>query len=291
MSALNLVKQDESAVKRELEASLGGVRDRDYTLKRDSSGFLKEFAKGLYQHFSEGNEPLISGLRGAIANGYVTIADFCCGSGKGTLRVAEAFPHAEIYGFDVLPPLITKAKKRAKNNPRVHFKEADVYDFENSSDFGVVTFHEACGTLADKVMQYGTEHDVPVIAGKFCCYHTISDETPTSKSAVQNVYLNLMGKLNGFVQDKVAKNYVSPRDDVNRDLLSEFTRDELGLTETELEKIAATTVDSRIGSRIIDLNRVMKLIERKYDVGYDESNHIMVAKRKSPATTIVTSTS
>jgi len=231
MPALNLVEQNESAVKRELEASLGIVRTNNYALQRDYGSFLTEFAKGLYYHFSEWNRPLISGLKGAVLEEPNSIADFCCGSGKGTLRIAGAFPEAEIYGFDVMPPFITKAKRRAKENPRVHFKQRDIYNFENGYDFDVVTFHAACGTLADKVMQYGTEHEVPVIAGRFCCYHTIPDETPTSKSAVTNVYLRFMGKLYDFVRDRVAKNYVSPRDEVDRDLLSAFTRDQLGVTK------------------------------------------------------------
>ena len=280
MPTLNLVEQKESAVKRELEESLGIVRRNNYALQRDYDGFLTEFTKGLYHHFSEGNRPLIAGLREAVAEEAVSIADFCCGSGKGTLRIAEAFPQAEIYGFDVMPPSIAKAKKSTKGNPRVKFQEADVYNFENGNSFSVVTFHEACGTLADKILQYGTKHEVPVIAGKFCCYDTIPDKTPSSQNTVQNFYLKVMRKLHGFIRDKVAKNYVSPRDNVDRDLLSEFAKDELGVTEEELQIIAAAAVDAKIGSLIIDLNRIMKLIERKYDVGYDEANHIVVARRK-----------
>lgn len=283
MPTLNLVGQNESDVKRKLEASLSTIRCKNYALQRDYGSFLTEFAKALFYHFIEGNKPLVSGLREAVTKEPGSIADFCCGSGKGTLRVAETFPEAEIYGFDIMPPSIAEAKRRAKENPRIHFKRRDVYNFEDGHDFDVVTFHEACGTLADKVMQYGTEHEAPVIGGRFCCYHTIPDETPTSKNAVINIYLKLAGRLYDFVRDRVAQNYVKPRDAVDRDLLSAFTRDQLGVTEDELKRIAATAVDSRLGSRFVDLNRVMKLIERKYAVDYDEANHIVIAIRKSSA--------
>ena len=282
MPVLNLMAQNESKIKSELEQSIRFVRNQGYDIQRDCGSFFREFTKGLYRHFSEGNKPLINGLKDVIAiQGKITsIADFCCGSGKSTLRIANTFPNAEIYGFDVLPYLIVKAKKRARENPRIHFKKADVYHFENGYKFDVVSFHHACGTLADKVMEYGTKHETPIIVGRFCCYHTIPNEMPISKNAAQNVYLKLTEKLYDFVQDRVAKNYVSPRDDVDCDLLSKFVMNELGSTITELKKIATLSVDSKLGSKIVDLNRVMKLIERKYDVAYDELNRLVVARRK-----------
>ena len=66
MPALNLVEQNESAVKWRLEESLRIIRDHNYALERDHRGFLREFAKGVYYHFSEGNRPLISGLKGVV---------------------------------------------------------------------------------------------------------------------------------------------------------------------------------------------------------------------------------
>ncbi len=305
MTNLHLVPQKESAVKSELESSLKHVRAKHYDLPRDYGGFVAEFVQSFYQEFIEGfvkgfkhtvaggdiataiskayETPLLAGLKEAVEaeglqNG--SIADFCCGSGKKTLAIARAFPNADVYGFDVLPHSIKKAKKRGKGVTNVHFSKADVYDFKDDRRFDAVTFNRACGTLADKVIQYGTEREVPVIAGKFCCYHTIPDETPPSKNLATGICLKFMGKVNDFVRNRVAKNYVSPAADIDKDLLSEFAGRELGVSEAELQTIAGTAVDAKIGSRIIDLNRVMKLIERNYNVGYDEGNHIVVARRK-----------
>jgi len=40
-----------------------------------------------------------------------------------------------------------------------------------------------------------------------------------------------------------------------------------------------TNLVQQLGAKIVDLNRVMKLIERGYTVRYDEKRHIAIAKK------------
>ncbi|MBI2548583.1 methyltransferase domain-containing protein [Candidatus Woesearchaeota archaeon] len=282
MGRLPLIPQREEAVRADLETGLAEMRRVNYHFPRDYGGFVRELSRATYREFWEGNHPLLEGLeQGAREQQMVPtyLADFCCGSGKGTLKIAELFPEVEVYGFDDIQKYIAKAKKRARGerNSRVHFLERDVYRFRwGTRAFDVVTFHKACGTLADKVIQYGTEHDVPMIAGKGCCHETISPTPSRSQNLLCNWYVRKMNQ-------NYDANINAPRQGVDCDLLSNFARDSLGMTEQELERIAATAIDVQLGARIVDLNRVMKLIERGYVVSYNETNHIVVARRKNPA--------
>ncbi len=278
MVNLNLIQKSEYDVKIELESFLNHIRIRDYNMKKDYSFSINNLIKG-YKHFTERNRLLLEGLEEITKNEKIkSIADFCCGSGKGTLKLAEKFSQTDIYGFDVIPEMIKKAEKKNKENPKVHFCLADVYNFRHDNNFEVVTFHYSCGPLSDKIIQYGTIKKTPFIIGRFCCYHTIPDKTPNSKNYATKLFLKVSSTINGFTK-KLIKNYINPQTEVDLDLLSNFAKIDLKVTEEELKKIASISVDTKIGSKIIDLNRVMKLIERGYVVKYDEGNHIVVAKR------------
>jgi len=282
MPALNLKKQNESEVREELEESVKYFRERNYDLERDYSGFLVEFIGGM-RYFMESNKPLAKGLTKAVQDSGLnkaSIADFCCGSGKGTMRFARKLKKANFHGFDVFPIGIANANKRSRGNPRVNFSVADVYKFNDDHEFEVITFHRACGTMSDKVMQYGMNKRVPIIAGRFCCYQNIPDEFPKSKNMAQNLSLKIVSKLYRVARNVISENYMRSGIDSETDLLSEFARDDLGIDEEELKKIASTAVDAKLGSKVVDLNRVMKLIERGYNVDYDEENHIVIATRK-----------
>ncbi len=281
MAVLLAKVQDESTVKGQLEQLTRQTREHKYEVTREYGPFLVEMAKSTYKYLREKNSVLIAGLK-SVSNEPASIADFCCGNGNGTARIAQAYPRAQVYGFDVMPASIKKAKRKNATHPNLHFKTADMYDFQDSRVFDIVTFHAACGTLADKVMQVGMEHQALVIAGKFCCYHTISDQTPASRDPFQNMYLRWEKVLHNFVRRRLAPNYVSPQTPM--DLLSDFAAHELGLTESELRKIAGTAVDAEAGATIVDLNRVMKLMEGGYEVGYDGDNHIVVARKKEHTT-------
>jgi len=284
MPALNLVAQEEPKIRVELERTLDVLRKSDYNPERDYGSFLAGFCRGLYYYLEEGNLPLIYALKDSFRDKSGSprlIADFCCGSGEGTLRIAEAFPSSEVFGFDVLSKFIIQALRLAEGNPRVHFKQADVYNFQYGNRFDVVTFHRACGGLADKVIQCGVNKKASVIAGRFCCYFSISDERSVSKSLLQNISLRISQGLHAFLKRNFVKNFISPQGDIDRDLLSEFAKTQLNLDDNELERVARASVDSTLGIRVIDYNRILKLIERGYKVDYDEGNQIIVARRKS----------
>ena len=280
---LNLVQQSELAVKRNLESSLEFMRRENYDLKREFSFFAYEFTRSVIKYFREGNKLLLDGLREKLDEGFEsgTIADFCCGSGKLTMRLAKAFPKSRVYGFDAVLVFIKKAKKKSKKNDKVSFAELDVYNFSLVDSFDAITFNRACGNLSDKIIQYGAENNIPVIAGRFCCHHTISEETPRSKDRMHNIWLRIETRIREFIKEKHARNYVTPSDEIDRDLLSRYVQEELEVSDHELMRIASTTIDSKLGIRFIDYNRVMKLIERGYDVSYEESNNLLVAARKT----------
>jgi len=268
---------NEDKVKDDLRQAVTYLRENDYDLPRDYQNFFIELVTGLYQHFREGNKPLLEGLRAITATQEInSVADFCCGSGKHTIKLARVFPNAEVYGFDI----VTKFSARKNVSPRIHFEQKDVYDYEDERRFDIITFNSACGTLADRIMQIGIEQETPIIAGRFCCYSTIPKTTPRSKDLLQDIFLVAIAKQHQVQKEQGIENYISPANTTDQELLSRFAIDELSLTESELRRIAAVSVDAKVGSHIIDLNRVMKLIEKEYAVTYDETRNIILAKKK-----------
>jgi len=282
---VNLILQGQDSVKQQLEALINYVRKKQYDLEIDYTdlfGLLFDFTKSMYEDFVEVNKPLREGLKAVCEEARIkprNIADFCCGFGGNTLKLAEEFPESEVYGFDIIPEFIELAKRRASKKPKVHFKRKDVYRFKSDTNFDLVTFHKACGSLSDKVIQYATSNGIPLVGGRFCCYHNIPIQRPYSKRLLTNLYLKL-DKISSQWVKSSEPDFVKPSESIDRDLLSRFLKEDLGITEEEYEKIAAFSVDSKIGTKIIDLNRVMKLIERDYNVVFDEDRHILVARKK-----------
>ena len=276
----DLKRVDRSYLERTLQAQLEVMRIKDYDVDRKYGSFPIELIKSVYQYLREGNTALRGRLSEFLPSRWEgSIADFCCNTGGLTMKIADDFPNAQVYGFDVIPRSIAKAKRKELKNTRVHFHEGDVFNFINSyTNFGVVTFNRACGSLSDKIIQYATDARVPIIVGKFCCHYQISREVPTSKSFLENKWIKLMRRFDDLTRFQTGKNHVSSLEDCDRDLFSEFS-EELELSEDEYERIARTTIDSLDGVNIIDLNRSLKLVERGYDVWYDQKNQIVVAKK------------
>ncbi len=281
----NLILQTRQEVQNSLDFLVSYVIAKNYDLPLNNSlrgffNFLGYFSYNSVKCYIEGAKPLREALQPTL-NSQTTraksIADFCCGNGSETLKLAELFPNVQIYGLDILPPSIKSAKKRARGNPNIHFSNADVYTLDNSHSFDAVVFNRACGPLADKIIEYATDKDVPLIAGRFCCHYTLSDKQVHSKNVMLDIYMSLVHRLDNFVRKRV-RNYVRSENQ-NSALLSEFAKQGLKLTDEELERIALTCGNSNIGLLIIDLNRIMKLIEKGYEVNYSAGKHIVVARK------------
>lgn len=279
MVQLSLNKQTDLSVREELESLLGSVREKEYTL--ESEPIISELITDL-QHLFEGRKPLIKSIKQAasLELSHVTSAgDFCCFLGSGTRELAKEFPEANVYGFDIIPFFIEYAQKRTKDK-RIHFLVEDIYNIKNGYAFDIVTFNGACGPMADRIIEWASESNTKIIAGKFCCYHTIPMTLPKSKSPIRNVYLQWIGGINRATE-RVYRNYIRNQDVkayASYSYICNFLQRSAGVTPEEWEKIAAMSADTKAGTKIIDLNRVMKLLEHGYTVWLDEHHHILVAK-------------
>ena len=198
---------------------------------KSSLNWLGEYLKDLVQYYTINNRKIISYLEGIES-----IADFCCGTGRGTIRIAETFPEAEVYGFDIMPKFIEKARRKGS---RVHFHVRDIYTMDYEY-FDAITFYNASGCLADRVIKYGIEVGARIIVGKSGC----------------NNFNWLIERYISYMNKRVGENFIIPKD--------------FNLQDDYLK-------GSR---RVHDLNRLMKLMESGYKVEYDEENHIIIAQRE-----------
>ena len=80
------------------------------------------------------------------------IADIGCGHGHSTLMMAEAFPKAEVVGFDFHGPSITEANAHAVSHglPNLRFEVATAKDYPGEA-YDLVTFFDCLHDMGDPV--------------------------------------------------------------------------------------------------------------------------------------------
>lgn len=80
-----------------------------------------------------------------------TFLDAGCGSGHRTLDIAEAFPKASFYGFDLSETSIELAKRQAAKNSvtNVEFEHGDIHKYKTDRLFDVIIAHGVISHLSE----------------------------------------------------------------------------------------------------------------------------------------------
>ena len=104
--------------------------------------------------------PKVSGVMEKLQGGG-SYADIGCGFGISTLMVAEAFPDAKVYGFDIHEPSIDKAKSLAEESglsDRINYQAADAKSYNGY--FDVIAFFDCLHDMGDPegAARYAYEH-------------------------------------------------------------------------------------------------------------------------------------
>lgn len=280
MWSSNLRQQNEAEVKKELELLITRLRESNYSVSQDMPETFLDALHSLFNDIEGKNKPLLTEIRKAFNKQNVkSIADFCCGDGTGTIQLADAYPDSDVFGYDIDSDLITEAKRAANNNPKVHFLQRDMYKINEDQYFDLITFHRACGILGDRIIQYAIDHKTPNVAGRFCCYSDIAAEILVSDSSVPNLVIITMEKQFKISEINIVKLASDYTNRLSTNFLSTFVQEELGFTLKELQKVSAIHKRTPLGYKIIDLNRVLKLIENDYSVSYNSDNHIILANK------------
>jgi 2-polyprenyl-3-methyl-5-hydroxy-6-metoxy-1,4-benzoquinol methylase len=94
--------------------------------------------------------PALEGVEARLKKGG-RIADVGCGHGSSTILMAQAYPNAEVIGFDYHPASIETAKQRAKeagvaNRTRFEVASAKTYP---GKDYDLVTFFDCLHDMGD----------------------------------------------------------------------------------------------------------------------------------------------
>jgi len=90
-----------------------------------------------------------------------TVADIGCGHGASVVVMAQAYPQAQIHGFDFHPPSIATAKERAEEggvDANTTFEVADAKSYTGT--FDVICFFDCLHDMGDPVgiASYAREH-------------------------------------------------------------------------------------------------------------------------------------
>jgi 2-polyprenyl-3-methyl-5-hydroxy-6-metoxy-1,4-benzoquinol methylase len=79
----------------------------------------------------------------------VRVADVGCGSGNAAILMAQAFPNAEVTGFDISGESIAVARSRSEDIANVEFQEYTVEDIPTEPGFDLITSFDVIHDLAD----------------------------------------------------------------------------------------------------------------------------------------------
>ena len=109
----------------------------------------KFFRPGYRANLVQSWLPALDGVVAKLEQGG-KIADVGCGHGFSTLIMAEAFPTAEVVGFDFHGPSIEEAKAHAAAHslPNVRFETATAKDFPGK-DYDLVTLFDCLHDMGD----------------------------------------------------------------------------------------------------------------------------------------------
>jgi len=111
----------------------------------------KFFRPGYKANLIENWLPSLDGAVGKLKDGG-RIADIGCGHGHSTLMMAEAFPNAEVVGFDFHGPSIAEANAHAVSHslPNLRFEIATAKDF-TEGPYDLITFFDCLHDMGDPI--------------------------------------------------------------------------------------------------------------------------------------------
>lgn len=91
-----------------------------------------------------------SGIESRLRNG-ARIADIGCGAGESVIKMAEAFPKADVWGFDNFAPVIETARKRAAaaKLANAHFDTVPAAEITEDKKFDFVTTFDVIHDMAN----------------------------------------------------------------------------------------------------------------------------------------------
>ncbi|MEE8374795.1 MAG: class I SAM-dependent methyltransferase [Acidimicrobiia bacterium] len=90
----------------------------------------------------------VPGLVDRLEKG-IRVADVGCGSGTAAILMAEAFPNAEVVGFDVSGDSIAVARSRSEKLSNIEFHEYTIEEIPIEPGFDLVTSFDVIHDLVD----------------------------------------------------------------------------------------------------------------------------------------------
>lgn len=115
-------------------------------------GTAEFFRPGYQHHLTTDWIPALDGVADALADGGAVVADVGCGHGISSVVMAQAYPNAEIHGFDYHAPSIDAAREGAGIagvGDRTHFQVAAADTFRGTYD--LICFFDCLHDMGDPV--------------------------------------------------------------------------------------------------------------------------------------------
>lgn len=79
----------------------------------------------------------------------IRVADVGCGSGTAAITMATAYPHSEIFGYDVSPESLAVARGRAEGLPNVEFQARTADEIPIEPGFDLITAFDVIHDLTN----------------------------------------------------------------------------------------------------------------------------------------------
>ncbi|WP_420804464.1 bifunctional demethylmenaquinone methyltransferase/2-methoxy-6-polyprenyl-1,4-benzoquinol methylase UbiE [Calidithermus chliarophilus] len=148
-------------------------------------------------------------VREALGHGPRRVLDLACGTGDLTLLLKQSAPHAEVVGGDFAPPMLERARAKARRaGLEVRFQEADALNLSfPDGHFDAVTIAFGFRNFADYERALAELYRVLRPGGRLC----ILEFPPPPKSGLGVLYRFYFTRILPFVGGLISGNAAAYR--------------------------------------------------------------------------------
>ncbi len=204
-------------------------------------------------------------------SGNMTIVNPACVFGRDACDLAARLPNIKVIGTDINPDWdrFYRLVKRRTLPPNYSFMKDDIFNTQLEVQPTAVVFFGACGSVTDAAMDYAIRSRAKYLMCRTCCHDNIGGNISIIKRfSYMNRFFRFKNRFYGWIRSKerYAGYYFSDKYSRNA-----YPRSEAGKSVSspdEFEAVARHSADSDICRSIIDLDRLLYLVEKGFNVVY-----------------------
>lgn len=225
-------------------------------------------------------ETLCRGCSGWILNP-------CCVFARHAREIAERLPMADIVATDIDPRWerlfrFFRAARFKRDSANFNFRVENAYEARAPASALAICFFGACGSLTDAALRLAINSQANFVVGRACCHENIGMNTEMSTRSPT------IWNLGHRIKNQVYRHYATKRGFYGHHsaAISTYPQSETfrqKIDKSGMLRCARHAVDCRLCQLIIDLDRVVFLVEHGFGVLSYSENMFVAARGTTPS--------